>query len=105
MKKFTILMVAIMSLLSVCLGLTACGKDKKDNVVRVSEVTHSLFYAPLYIAMNNGYFADEGLEIELTNAGGSDAEHYRQQDHYDFPDPGLADDSDLVRLRRRWQRQ
>ena len=54
MKKITILMVAIMSLLSVCLGLTACGKDKKDNVVRVSEVTHSLFYAPLYIAMNNG---------------------------------------------------
>jgi NitT/TauT family transport system substrate-binding protein len=73
MKKITILMVAIMSLLSVCLGLTACGKDKDDNVIRVSEVTHSLFYAPLYIAMNNGYFADEGLEIELTNAGGSDA--------------------------------
>ena len=73
MKKITILMVVIMSLFSVCLGLTACGKDKKDNVVRVSEVTHSLFYAPLYIAINNGYFADEGLEIELTNAGGSDA--------------------------------
>lgn len=72
MKKLTILMVAIMSLLSVCLGLTACGKDKKSNVVRVSEVTHSLFYAPLYIAMNNGYFEDEGIEIELTNAGGSD---------------------------------
>lgn len=73
MKKITILLVAVMSLFSVCFGLTACGKKKDDNVIRVSEVTHSLFYAPLYVAMNNGYFEDEGLEIELTNAGGSDA--------------------------------
>ena len=50
--------------------LTGCGKS--DNKVRISEVTHSVFYAPLYVAMNMGYFTDEGLEIELTNAGGSD---------------------------------
>ncbi len=73
MKKITILLVVVMSLFSVCFTLTACGKDKDSNVVRVSEVTHSLFYAPLYIAMNNGYFEDEGIKIELTNAGGSDA--------------------------------
>ena len=73
MKKLTILLLVVVSLFSVCLGLTGCGKDKDNNVVRVSEVTHSLFYAPLYIAMNNGYFEDEGIEIELTNAGGSDA--------------------------------
>lgn len=70
MKKLTILLVVVMSLFSVM--LTSCGKDKNSNVIRVSEVTHSLFYAPLYIAMNNGYFDDEGIEIELTNAGGSD---------------------------------
>ncbi len=51
--------------------LTGCG-SKNDNKIRISEVTHSLFYAPLYVAMNLGYFEDEGLEIELTNAGGSD---------------------------------
>lgn len=70
MKKLTILLVVVISLFSVM--LTACGKDKDSNVIRVSEVTHSLFYAPLYIAMNNGYFEEEGIEIELTNAGGSD---------------------------------
>ena len=50
--------------------LTGCGKS--DNKLRISEVTHSVFYAPLYVAMNMGYFEDEDLEIELTNAGGSD---------------------------------
>ena len=52
--------------------LCACGK-KDEDVIRLSEVTHSVFYAPLYVAQNKGYFKDEGLEIELTNAGGSDA--------------------------------
>jgi len=69
MKKISILLALFICVFSI--GFTACGK-KENNVVRVSEVTHSLFYAPLYVAMNNGYFEDEGLEIELTNAGGSD---------------------------------
>ena len=54
-------------------ALTFAGcKKKQDNTIKISEVTHSLFYAPLYMAMNNNYFKDEGLKIELTNAGGSD---------------------------------
>ena len=69
MKKISILLV--MFVCSFSIFFTACGK-KEDNVIRISEVTHSLFYAPLYVAMNEGYFEDEGLEIELTNAGGSD---------------------------------
>lgn len=69
MKKLSILLVIFVGVFSIF--LTACG-NKNDNKIRVSEVTHSLFYAPLYVAMNNGYFKDEDLEIELTNAGGSD---------------------------------
>lgn len=47
-----------------------CGKAD-PNVINLSEVTHSTFYAPLYVAINNGYFKDEGLTINLTNGGGS----------------------------------
>jgi len=46
---------------------------KNANVIRINEVTHSIFYAPLYVAINNGYFEEYGYTIELTNGGGSDA--------------------------------
>lgn len=42
------------------------------TTVRLNEVTHSVFYAPLYAAMHLGYFESEGLQIELTNGGGAD---------------------------------
>ncbi len=51
----------------------AVGCGEKDwNEIRLNEVTHSIFYAPLYVAINNGYFKNEGLKIDLTNGGGSD---------------------------------
>lgn len=40
--------------------------------VTVSEVTHSVFYAPQYVAMNLGFFAEEGLEVELSVGQGAD---------------------------------
>ena len=52
--------------------LSAC-KDKDGlKKVRLNEVTHSVFYAPLYLAIELGYFEEEGIEIELTNGGGAD---------------------------------
>lgn len=70
MKKLTILLMSIV----VCFSLLICGCGKKNpNVIRVNEVTHSIFYAPLYIAINQGYFEEEGITIELTNGGGADA--------------------------------
>ncbi len=55
-------------------GFVGCGKSKNGlQKVRVCEVTHSIFYAPQYVAMALGYFADEGLEIELSNGQGADA--------------------------------
>ena len=51
-------------------GLVGC-KKKDKSVIRINEVTHSVFYAPLYLAMNLGYFEEEGITIKLTNGGGS----------------------------------
>ena len=55
--------------------LSACNDTGGDGLtrVRVNEVTHSVFYAPMYIADALGYFEEEGIEIELTNGGGADA--------------------------------
>ena len=39
----------------------------------VTEVAHSVFYAPQYVAISEGFFEEEGLEIDLTLANGADA--------------------------------
>ncbi|MEG0897886.1 MAG: ABC transporter substrate-binding protein [Ruthenibacterium sp.] len=43
-----------------------------NSKVRVCEVTHSIFYAPQYVALAKGYFADAGLDVTLSNGGGAD---------------------------------
>lgn len=72
MKKLSVVLVAFMLIISCTLfGCTNTG-DEKLKTIRLNEVTHSIFYAPLYVAINNGYFEQEGLKIELTNGGGAD---------------------------------
>ena len=66
-KLLTFLLAALM----IVPGLCACGKQD-TTVVRLNEVTHSVFYAPQYVAMSQGFFAAEGLQVELTNGGGAD---------------------------------
>ncbi len=72
MRKTAKLFLAIFVVVfAASLAVTGCGK--KDLVkVRLNEVTHSVFYAPMYIAMSQGFFEQEGIEIELTNGAGSD---------------------------------
>lgn len=67
MKKLIIALLSIIFI--VPFSFIACDNDEK---LRVCEVTHSVFYAPLYIAINNGYFEEYDIEIELTNGGGAD---------------------------------
>lgn len=50
---------------------SACGKSDYQKI-RLNEVTLSVFYAPQYVALNLGFFEEEGLEIELTTGQGAD---------------------------------
>ncbi len=53
------------------LFLVGCGDTETQNV-KVGEVTRSIFYAPLYAAIEQGYFEKQGLSIELTTIPGGD---------------------------------
>ncbi len=54
--------------------LTGCGKtdSKAGEKVVLNEVAHSIFYAPLYVAIENGYFEEKGIDLELVTGFGAD---------------------------------
>lgn len=52
--------------------LAGCGGSDKSVKIRVGEVTRSLFYAPQYVALSQGFFADEGLDVDLQTTAGGD---------------------------------
>lgn len=68
MKKIVSLLICLI----MPFAFFGCEKDDGLTLIRVNEVTHSVFYAPLYLAIEQGYFEDEGIKIELTNGGGAD---------------------------------
>lgn len=72
MKKILLLCsVLVVFLVS---GYFAFFHEKETNLtkVKVAEVTHSIFYAPQYVAHKLGYFEDEGLDVELILVSGAD---------------------------------
>ena len=69
MKKFITL---VLSLILMVLPFSGCKDDNNLKTIELNEVTHSVFYAALYFAIENGYFEEEGLQINLTNGGGAD---------------------------------
>ena len=75
MKKRILIFISILIIIVlVILGLNIFKKKDNNNLtkVRLAEVTHSSFYAPLYVALEKGYFQDEGLDIELILTPGAD---------------------------------
>ena len=78
MKKRTLAFVIIIAVvILVAIVVQIILKDKSASrqdfsKVKVSEVTRSVFYAPQYVAINNGYFKKNGIDIELTTGGGAD---------------------------------
>lgn len=70
MKKIVTIVLSLLIVAMCAVGVAACGTD--ENVIRLNEVTHSLFYTPQYLAMALGYFEQEGLTVEVTNGNGAD---------------------------------
>jgi NitT/TauT family transport system substrate-binding protein len=62
-----------MCLVMVVGTLGGCSsKEKNLTTIRLNEVAHSIFYAPQYVAIENGYFEEEGIALELVNGMGAD---------------------------------
>ena len=69
-KKSTVF-VSIMIVFAII--FTGCQSEKSElTKVRLNEVVHSVFYAPQYVALEKGFFEDEGLEIEMSVGQGAD---------------------------------
>ncbi|WP_152669040.1 ABC transporter substrate-binding protein [Paenibacillus sp. DMB20] len=65
--------VLALSILLVCgMVLAGCGGKDSGTKVKVGEVTRSIFYAPQYVALEKGFFKEEGLDVELQTTFGGD---------------------------------
>ncbi|MDE7366541.1 MAG: ABC transporter substrate-binding protein [Lachnospiraceae bacterium] len=67
------LLAVLCTLMLFICPLSACNKTQ-DNLttVTLNEVAHSIFYAPQYVAIELGYFEEEGINLELVTGFGAD---------------------------------
>ena len=76
MKKVIISLVIILVIVLAIVGIFYARNKNLDETnlqtVKLSEVTRSIFYAPQYVALSQGFFEEEGLKIELSTAQGAD---------------------------------
>lgn len=77
MKKTIVYIVVILVIFVLACAVLFNFNKKDDNSkelehVRLAEVAHSIFYAPMYVAIEEGYFEDMGIDIELSLANGAD---------------------------------
>ncbi|WP_409251735.1 ABC transporter substrate-binding protein [Bacillus sp. SCS-153A] len=73
MKRLLKISFSLFMILILSFGVWGCANDEQElEKVRVAEVTRSIFYAPQYVALEKGFFEEEGLEIELTTTWGGD---------------------------------
>lgn len=71
MKKIIVLTLGL--ILTASFILTGCSQETTElEEVKVSEVVHSIFYAPHYVALEKGFFEEEGLKVEMSVGQGAD---------------------------------
>ena len=72
MKKHLTLIVSILIIAFFFVLYKIETRNPENKKITVAEVTHSVFYAPQYVAIEKGYFKDEGLDVELVLTPGAD---------------------------------
>ena len=74
-KKIIIVIICLITIAVVTLFLIRTHVKKENTSltkIKLAEVTHSSFYAPLYVAKEKGFFKEEGLDVELILTPGAD---------------------------------
>ena len=77
MRRYIIgIIIGLLIILGIVLANFLGNNDKEETnqmtLIRLNEVTRSVFYAPQYLAISNGYFQEQGLNIEITTGQGAD---------------------------------
>ena len=72
MKKLITFIISLVIIIVVAVIINVDSNNKNLKEITVAEVTHSVFYAPQYAAIANGYFEEEGLDVELVLTPGAD---------------------------------
>ena len=71
--KYILLGILVIVISMLILGKIVTNSKNNDyTTIKVSEVTHSIFYTPFYVAIENGYFEEVGIDIDLLLVSGSD---------------------------------
>ena len=75
-KWITLAAAVVLAVTSLPVTTFAEKKDSTDDKmltkITLNEVAHSIFYAPQYVAIEKGYFKDEGLDMTLITGFGAD---------------------------------
>ena len=73
-KRIIISLISLLIIFVAIITFVKLTTNTKSNLtkVKLAEVTHSAFYAPLYVAIENGYFEDEGIDLEVILTPGAD---------------------------------